>query len=178
MPVRLVQVVVGLALLCAAVFYALANLKLMPGGGAAASLPLLLTIVAIFANFVFGVLLNFGVGNYAPVLAMFSLMGMDPRLCFPIMAGGAAMAAAGASIRHISMGKVDLRIAVGLTIGGIPAVLIAAFLVKSMSVEVLRWLVVVVVVYAAIVVLRAAAKGGVPTEGTAEAPAPLNPGSP
>ena len=47
-------------------------------------------IVAIAANFGFGVLLNFGVGNYAPTLVMLSLMGMDPRLCFPIMAGCAA----------------------------------------------------------------------------------------
>ena len=48
-------------------------------------------IVAIAANFIFGILLNFGVGNYAPTLVMLSLMGMDPRLCFPIMAGGAAL---------------------------------------------------------------------------------------
>lgn len=177
-PVRLVQVLVGLGLLCAAAFYALANLKLMPGGGTASSLPLPLMIAAIAANFGFGVLLNFGVGNYAPTLAMFSLMGMDPRLCFPIMAGGAAMAAAGAGARHISIGKVDLRIAIGLTLGGIPAVFIAAFVVKSMPVETLRWLVVVVVVYAAIVIFRAAASREPPALTPEEAAAPLSPGSP
>ncbi|MDB5424136.1 MAG: anion permease [Phenylobacterium sp.] len=155
--VWIVQTVVGLALLVAAAFYALANLGLMPGGGVATSLPLPLMVLAIVANFVFGVLLNFGVGNYAPTLAMFSLMGMDPRLSFPIMAGGAALASVGASVRHIAIGKVDLRIATGLALGGIPAVLVAAFLVKSMPVELLRWLVIAVVVYAAIVILRAAA---------------------
>jgi uncharacterized membrane protein YfcA len=155
--VWIVQTVVGLALLVAAAFYALANLGLMPGGGLATSLPLPLMVLAIVANFVFGVLLNFGVGNYAPTLAMFSLMGMDPRLSFPIMAGGAALASVGASVRHIAIGKVDLRIATGLALGGIPAVLVAAFLVKSMPVELLRWLVIAVVVYAAIVILRAAA---------------------
>jgi uncharacterized membrane protein YfcA len=176
-PVRLVQLVVGLALLCAAAFYALANLKLMPAGGTASSLPPLLMAVAIAASFGFGVLLNFGVGNYAPTLAMFSLMGMDPRLCFPIMAAGAAMAAAGAGARHISIGKVDLRIALGLTLGGIPAVFVAAFIVKSLPVEPLRWLVVVVVVYAAAVVLRAAASRSAPVL-TPEEAAPLSPGSP
>jgi len=40
--------------------------------------------------------------------------------------------------------------------GGIPAVLIAAFLVKTMSVEMLRWLVSIVVLYTALVMLRAA----------------------
>jgi uncharacterized membrane protein YfcA len=154
MPV--VQGVVGVALLVAATFYAFANLGLMPVGGTATSLPLPLMLLAIAANFAFGVLLNFGVGNYAPTLAMLSLMGMDPRLSFPIMAAGAALAAAGASVRHIGSGSVDLRIALGLTVGGIPAVLLAAFVVKSMPVEVLRWVVTAVVVYAAVMMLRAA----------------------
>jgi uncharacterized membrane protein YfcA len=124
-------------------------------------LPWPLTFVAIAANFGFGVLLNFGVGNYAPTLAMFSLMGMDPRLCFPIMAGGAALAATGASVGHIARGEVDLRIAIGLALGGVPAVLVAAFLVKSMPVDVLRWLVIVVVLCAAFAMLRSAARGPV-----------------
>jgi hypothetical protein len=151
-----VQAIVGIALVTAALLFALANVDLMPAGGIASSLPLSLTIIAIVANLIFGVLLNFGVGNYAPTLAMLSLMGMDPRLCFPIMAGGGALAAAGASLRHIEFGKVDLRIAAGITLGGIPAVLAGAFLVKSMPIILLRWLIVVVVIYAALVMLRAA----------------------
>ena len=75
----------------AAAAYAATNLQLMPGGGMAASLPLSLTIAAIIANFLFGVLLNFGIGNYAPTLITLSLMGMNPRLIFPIMAAGAAV---------------------------------------------------------------------------------------
>ena len=63
--VWIVQLVVAIALLVAAFFYALTNLDLMPGGGTAASLPILLTIVAIVANFIFGILLNFGIGNFA-----------------------------------------------------------------------------------------------------------------
>jgi uncharacterized membrane protein YfcA len=84
---------------------------------------------------------------------------MDPRLSFPIMAAGAALTATGASLRYISIGEVDLRIATGIALGGIPAVFVAAFIVKSMSVELLRWLVVVVVLYAALVMLKAAATG-------------------
>lgn len=154
-----VQLVVAIALLIAALMYTLTNLDLMPGGGTAASLPPMLTIVAIAANFGFGLLLNFGVGSYAPTLVMFSLMGMDPRLSFPIMAGGAALTGAGASIRHIKIGEVDLRIVLGLTIGGIPAVLLAAFIVKEMPLEMLRWLVTVVVLYASAVMFRSAWTG-------------------
>ena len=154
--VWIVQFIVGGALILAALLYTLSNLHLMPAGGVAGSLPPLLTVVAIAANFVFGVLLNFGIGNYAPSLVMFSLMGMDPKLAFPIMAGGAALAASGASVRHIGMGEIDLRVVTGLAIGGIPAVLFAAFVVKSMPVEMLRWLVVIVVLYTAVIMFRAA----------------------
>jgi uncharacterized membrane protein YfcA len=154
-----VQLIVGLALILAAIMYALANLHLMPGGGTATGLPMPLMVIAVAANFVFGVLLNFGIGNYAPTLVMLSLMGMDPRLSFPIMAAGAALTATGASLRYISIGEIDLRIATGIALGGIPAVLVAAFIVKSMSLELLRWLVVCVVVYAALVMLKSAATG-------------------
>jgi uncharacterized membrane protein YfcA len=157
--VWIVQMVVGFALIFAAIIYALTNLQLMPGGGTATGLPMPLMVIAIAANFLFGILLNFGIGNYAPTLAMLSLMGMDPRLSFPIMAAGAALTATGASLRYISIDAVDLRIATGIALGGIPAVFVAAFIVKSMSVELLRWLVVVVVLYAALVMLKAAATG-------------------
>ncbi len=81
--VWIVQSVVGVALVLAAIAYAMTNLHLMPGGGTASGLPLTLMIIAIAANFVFGVLLNFGVGNYAPTLVMLSLMGMDPQAVLP-----------------------------------------------------------------------------------------------
>ena len=157
--VWLIQMVVAVALLLAAAMYLMTNLHLMPGGGTASGLSPVLMIVAIAANFLFGVLLNFGVGNYAPTLVLLSLMGMDPRLCFPIMAAGAGLCGAGASIRHIKMGEITLPVVLGLTIGGIPAVLVAAFIVKAMPVETLRWLVIFVVLYAAAIMFRSAIVG-------------------
>lgn len=157
--VWIVQAVVAVALALAAIAFTMTNLNLFPGGGTANALPMGLMIFAIVANFIFGILANFGVGNFAPSLVMFSLMGMDPRLAFPIMAGGAALAGAGASIRHIKIGEVDLRIVIGLAIGGIPAVLVAAYLVKAMPLAMLRWLVTVVVLYAAAVMARSAWSG-------------------
>jgi len=157
--VWVIQLVVAVALLIAAGLYGLTNLHMMPGGGTASTLPMTLTIIAIVANFLFGVLLNFGVGNYAPTLVMFSLMGMDPRLVFPIMATGGALTVAGAGARHIAIGEIDMRIVIGLALGGIPAVLVAAFLVKQMPLEMLRWLVIVVVLYAAAIMFRASMIG-------------------
>ena len=157
--VWIIQSFVGCGLILAAILYALTNLHLMPGGGTATGLPNPLLAVAIVASFVFGVLLNFGIGNYAPTLAMLSLMGMDPRLCFPIMAASAALSMASTSVKYIALGEVNLRIVLGMALGGIPAVLVAAFIVRSMPIEVLRWMVVVIVLYAAIVMLRAALAG-------------------
>jgi uncharacterized membrane protein YfcA len=132
------------------------NLHLFPGGGTATGLPIGPTIAAILASFGFGILANFGVGNYAPTLVMLSLMGMDPRLCFPIMAAGGSLMGAGASVRHIAIGQIDLRVVLGLAIGGIPAVLVAAFIVKAMPLDILRWLVFLVVLYACAIMFRAA----------------------
>jgi len=157
--VWIVQLIVATGLLLAALAYGMTNLHIFPGGGTASALPIALTILAIAANFIFGILLNYGVGNYAPTLVVLSLMGMDPRLCFPIMAGAAALMGSSAGIRHIKTGNLDLRVVIGLTIGSIPAVFVAAYLVVTMPLEVLRWLVLVVVLYAAAIMLRAAIQG-------------------
>ncbi|HXC74513.1 MAG TPA: TSUP family transporter [Sphingomicrobium sp.] len=157
--VWIVQLIVAIGLTLAASAYALTNLHWMPGGGMATALPVALTILAIAANFVFGILLNYGVGNYAPTLVILSLMGMNPRLSFPIMAGAAALMGATASIRHINTGNLDLRVVMGLTIGGIPAVFAAAYLVIKLPIPLLRWMVLVVVLYAAAIMFIAALRG-------------------
>ena len=159
--VWIVQLVVAIGLTLAAIAYSLdaataLNIHIMPSGGTASGLPLLLTAIAIAASFGFGILLNFGVGNYAPTLIFLSLLGMNPRLCFPIMAAGAALMGAGACVSHIQLRKIDLRVVVGLAIGGIPGVLVAAYLVVTMPLGYLRFLVIAVVLYAAAVMGRSA----------------------
>jgi uncharacterized membrane protein YfcA len=157
-PIRLIQAIVGVALLIAAFFYSLSNLGWMPAGGTATTLPLSLSVITVAAHFGLGILLSFGVGNYAPTLAMLSLMGMDPRLAFPIMAAAAGFAGTAASARCIRSVNLDLRLALGLAIGAIPAVLVAAFIVKEMPLTMLRWLVVAVVTYAGVTLLITAAR--------------------
>lgn len=157
--VWIVQLTVAIGLLLAATAYVMTNLHLFPGGGTASGLPPAQMAAAIAGSFGLGILANFGVGNFAPTLVMLSLMGMDPRLCFPIMAAGGSLMGAGAGIRHINFGQLDLRIVLGLALGGIPAVMVAALLVKSMPLDLLRWLVLAVVLYAAAVMLRSAMIG-------------------
>jgi hypothetical protein len=155
----IVQMTVAIGLTMAGLAFVLAIAGKLPAGGTASGLPMGLTIIAIAASFVFGLLANFGVGNYAPTLVLLSLMGMDPHYCFPIMASGASLMGAGSSVRFIKVPEIDLRIVVGLTLGGIPAVLVAALIVKQMDVDVLRYVITVVVFYTAAVMARAAIKG-------------------
>ncbi|MCL6741443.1 sulfite exporter TauE/SafE family protein [Sphingomonas sp. RB56-2] len=157
--VWVVQLLVAIGLILAATAYGMTNLHLFPVGGTSTGLPPVQTSIAIIVSFGLGLLANFGVGNFAPTLVILSLMGMDPRLCFPIMATGGSLMGVGSGVRHIRMGQIDLRIVLGLALGGIPAVIVAALIVKSMPLELLRWMVLVVVVYAAIVLLRAALSG-------------------
>jgi uncharacterized membrane protein YfcA len=155
-PVQLVQAIVGVALLIAACLYAMSNLNLMPIGGSATALPAAETAVAVAVHFVLGALMAFGIGLYAPSLILLSLLGLDPRLAFPIMASACAFLMPTTGFSFMKSARIDMRIVLGITIGGIPAVLLAAFVVKEMPIVWLRWGVVVVVLYAAFLLLRSA----------------------
>ncbi|HET7585888.1 MAG TPA: sulfite exporter TauE/SafE family protein [Gemmatimonadaceae bacterium] len=160
-PRRKVQIGMGLALLAAAALFVIKNLDEMRGtpifaGGDATALHGTLLAVGIVGNFTLGALMTLGIGLYAPCLIMISLLGMNPRAAFPIMMGSCAFLMPVASLRFIRKGSYNLRAALGLTIGGIPGVLLAALIVKSLPLTAVRWLVVLVVLYAATAMLRSA----------------------
>ena len=156
LPRRPIQLGMGTALLLAAVFMALAQLNRMPVGGTALSLDGGALWLALGVNFILGALIMLGVGNYGPTFVLLSALGMDPRAAFPIMMGSGAFAALLGCLAFVKRRSQVTQPALGLTIGGIPGVLVAALLVTSMPLDVLRWLVIGVVVYAAITMLRPA----------------------
>jgi uncharacterized membrane protein YfcA len=152
---RAVQLGMGSALAVAAAFMLIGLAGWLPAGGTAFALTPRAFVLALPINFLFGMLLNLGIGNYAPSLVLFSLLGMDPLAAFPIMMGSGAFAASAAGVRFIGAGRLHWRAALGLTLGGIPGVIVAAWLVRSLPLGVLRWLVVAVVAYASATLLRA-----------------------
>ena len=156
LPVRAVQAVVGVALLAAVVAFTLTNLGLTPGGGTALSLPPARFAAAVAAYFVFGALMTCGIGLYAPSLVMFSLMGLDTRAVFPIMMGACAFLMPAGSVGFLRSRRIDLRVVMAIALGGVPAVLLAALVVKSLPLTAIRWGVVAIVLYTAIILLRAA----------------------
>jgi uncharacterized membrane protein YfcA len=157
----------GIALLCAASLFLVGLFGLMPAGGLAQGLSGAKLVFAIGVSFVLGALMMLGVGLYAPCLILVSLLGMSPLVAFPIMMGSCAFLMPVGGVRFVASGRYNLRAALGLAIGGLPAVLIAAYLVKSLPLDWLRWMVVVVVIYAAITMLWSARSGAERTpEGT------------
>ena len=159
LPRRGIQLGMALALLAAAGFMLSRLLKGAPEGGTAIGLEGPMLWAAVVGNFAFGALMTIGVGAYAPIMTMIALLGMNVKSAFPIMMGSCAFLMPIAGIRFIRTEKYDPRAALGLTFAGIPAVLVAAFIVKEMSLDVVRWLVIVVVVYTALSMLWAARRG-------------------
>ena len=151
---RVVRVAMATALLAAAALMLLGLLGLYPAGGTATTFTPVGLAVATCLSILFGALLTIGIGNYAPSLILFSVLGMDPRAAFPIMMGSGAFVASVAGVRFIRSGRFDRRAALGLTLGGIPGVMVAAWVVQSLPLDALRWLVLVVVCYAAVTLLR------------------------
>jgi uncharacterized membrane protein YfcA len=156
LPLRAVQGVVGVALVLAAAAFVAKNLDLMPGGGAALSLPPGLFVVAVLGYFVFGALMTCGIGLFAPSLILLPLLGMNPQASFPMMMGACAFLMPVSGLRFLRSDRIDIRLVIGMALGGMPAVVLAALVVKSLPLTTLRWAVVVVVLYTAVVLLRSA----------------------
>ena len=95
-----------------------------------------------------------GIGLYAPSLVMFSLLGLDNRAVFPIMMGACAFLMPAGSVGFLRSRRIDLKVVLGIAIGGVPAVLLAALVVKTLPLEWIRWGVVGVVFYTAFLLLR------------------------
>lgn len=159
LPRRPIQWGMGIALLVGSVLMTMTNLQLIPGGGTAIGFYGVTLVVATIINFMLGGLNALGIGSYAPSLIVFSLLGMDPRSAFPVMMGSAAYMLPMAGIKFARANKYDGGVSLALTLGGIPGVLVAAYVVKSLPLYALRWLVVVVVLVAAAGLLRTAWSG-------------------
>ncbi len=157
LPRRKVQIGMGLALLGAASIMLFQLMNWVPGGGTALALEGAKLALGLGGNFMLGALMTLGIGLYAPCMILVSMLGMNPTAAFPIMMGSCAFLMPVGSLQFVRKDSYHLRAAVGLALGGPLAVLIAAFIVKSLPLFYVRWLVVFVVIYTATTMLRSAA---------------------
>ena len=158
LPERKVQFTMGIALFITALIMFSGKMNWLPGGGSAIGLTGIKLIVAIVGNFVLGALMTAGIGLYAPSMALVYLLGMSPKVAFPIMMGSCAFLMPIASVKFVKEGAYDRKASMGITIGGTIGVLIAAYLVKSLPLDTLKWIVIVVILYTSLTMLRAGFK--------------------
>ena len=155
LPRRAIQGVMGLALLLGAAVFAATNLGALPPGGTALVLHGWRFAVAVSGNFVLGGLMSAGIGIYAPCMIMLFLLGLHPLAAFPIMMGSCGLLQPLIGMRFLRNGRFAWGPSLGITLGGVFGVLIAIFVVKSLPMVGLRWLVFVAVLYASLSMLRA-----------------------
>ena len=155
-PRRKIQIGMGFALLGAASVMLMQQLQLIPGGGEALALTGGRLVIGLAGNLVLGMLMMLGIGLYAPCMILIYLLGMAPIAAFPIMMGSCAFLMPVSSITFVKERSFHPQAALGLAVGGLPAVLIAAFVVRSLPLSAVRWLVVVVVIYTSVNMLLTA----------------------
>ena len=159
LPVRKIQLTMGFALLVTAFFMLSGQMQWIQSGGEAIGLTGWKLALAVGTNFILGAFMTVGIGLYAPCMALVYALGMSPLVAFPIMMGSCAFLMPPASAKFIKEGAYNRKASVSMAIPGIIAVLIAAFLVKSLPLNTLRWVVIVVIIYTSLVMFKSALNG-------------------
>jgi uncharacterized membrane protein YfcA len=153
---RAIQTGMGIALSIAVVLLFCKQMHYFPGGGDALGVSGGKLLIAVGFNFVFGALMTIGIGMYAPCMILVYLLGMSPAAAFPIMMGSCAFLMPIGAIPFLKEKSYDHNAALGLTLGGIPGVLLAAYVFYQLSVTWVLWLVIAVSMVTAFSLLKAA----------------------
>jgi uncharacterized membrane protein YfcA len=150
MPRRKIQVGMGAGLLVVGLIILAGVLNLLPLGGEAIGLTGWKLVLIIVLSLIFGALQTIGVGFYAPCMAMVFALGMHPATAFPIMMTSTAMLMAAGGAKFVKENAYDRKTAISLTIAGVAGVFLAAYVVKSLPLIVLKWVVCGVVFYTSV----------------------------
>ncbi|MEI6151078.1 MAG: sulfite exporter TauE/SafE family protein [Chitinophagia bacterium] len=147
---RNIRLTISTALLITAGFMFANKMHWIHGEGVAIGIHGWKLVIAGVVNFILGAMMTAGVGLYAPCMALVYLLGLSPQVAFPIMMGSCAFLMPPASYKFIKSGAYNKKAALGMAIPSIFAVLIAAFIIKSMPLDTLRWLVLIIIVYTSV----------------------------
>jgi len=153
-----IRLTMSIALLITAGFMFAKNMHFIQGQGNAIGLDGSKLVIAAVVNFFLGAMMTVGVGLYAPCMAVVFLLGLSPQVAFPIMMGSCAFLMPPASYKFIKAGAYHRKAALGMALPSIVAVLVAAFIVKSLPLDTLRWVVLVIVVYTSVSMLYSVVK--------------------
>ncbi len=158
LPTNIIRVAMGCALLVTGIIVVLQLVGIFPAGGEAIGLTGVKLIVGVVANFILGALMTAGIGLYAPCMALVYMLGMSPAVAFPIMMGSCAYLMPVASIKFVKEGAYNKLASIAIAVAGLVGVWVAATIVKSLPLDVLKWVVVAVMVYTSVSLFMAATK--------------------
>ena len=155
-----VRIALGAALIALAIVMVCKLLGVGPFGivGTATALTGVKLVIGVVANFVLGALMIVGLGLYAPCMALVLLLGMSADVAFPIMMGSCAFLMPSAGIKFVKEGKYNRASSLVLTVTGVIGVLIACFIITSLPLTVLTWIVTAVMIICAVIFFKDAAK--------------------
>ena len=153
-----VQLVMGLALLVTAVLMFCSKMGYIQGGGDAIGLTGINLVIGVIGNAILGALMTAGVGLFAPCMALCYFLGLSPQVVFPIMMGSCAMLQPVSSVKFIKEGAYPRKASLILGLCGAAGVFVAAFIVKSLPIETLKWVVMAVLVYTGVSMIAGAIK--------------------
>ena len=157
---KLIQRLVGIALIITTFLLLSGQMGWIKelGVGKAIGLTGIKLIIAVLVNIALGTFQAAGIGMYAPSMALVYLLGMSPEVAFPLMMASSAFALPSASIRYIKDQAYNRKAAITITLSGSIGVLIAAFIVKTLDVYLLTWLVIIVIIYTGITLIKSGFK--------------------
>ncbi|MCX7614651.1 MAG: sulfite exporter TauE/SafE family protein [Clostridiales bacterium] len=158
LPSNTIKKFLSVGLLIAAALILAGKLGVYPAGGEAASLTGVKLVALGVLSFVYGALNNIGIGSYALTMATVYALGLNPAVAFPIMMGACTFSVPVGSMQFIKFDSYSRKITLFCATFGVLGVLIAAFVVKSLNVSALQWVVVIVIVYSAVTMLMSSRK--------------------
>lgn len=158
--INMIRYALGTAMICLAIVMFCKNSGFGPFGavGTLTGLEGVKLVIGVIGNFFLGAFMIAGLGLYNPCMALVMALGMSANVVFPIMMGSCAFLMPVAGIEFIKEGKYDRATAPVLTFSGIIGALIACFIITSLPLKVLTYIVCIVMVYGAVTFFRDAKK--------------------
>lgn len=138
--------IVGFGLILSGTIAIVQNLGIISLSVNSDFIPFKKEIIIYTSIFFFGALTNFGVGNFSPTLILFELLGIDPRLGFPIMMGACAVIMLISGLKEKNNHTIKMSIPLSLTTGMIIAVPLGAYFIHVMDIKVISWMVIAIVI--------------------------------
>lgn len=165
---RVVQLIMGVILACTAIIMLMTvkGIALLPSGDLKGVIAIWWKfIIGCLAFIILGIFMSFGVGLYAPAMAIISLLGIDFLVVFPIMTVSAGLTMHVNGYRYSRNNNYLPKTSFCMTLGGMLGVIVSFSLIfvglgKGLGVSttdikaIFQWLSVPVIFYASFLLLR------------------------